>query len=119
MCPSKPDVDPLRVPELVEDGIEVEVDPDWRLVENAIVAKHPRDVQENVGHRASVRPEEGLRPEREAGEVPAGLAVRLGRVDEPDVVAELLETEDELQHGPRRPALVRIGGDHAGDEDSS
>ena len=63
--------------------------------------------------------EEGLRPEREAQEVPAGLAVRLGRVDEPDVVAELLETEDVLQHGPRRPALVRIGGDHAGDEDSS
>ena len=110
-------VHPLRVPQLVERRVEVEVDPDRSPLEDTLVAEHPRDVQEQVGNRAAVRPEERPRAEVEPGEVGSRLGARLGRVDQPHLVTELLEAEHVLEHRPGRPALVRIGRDHACDED--
>jgi hypothetical protein len=113
----EPHVHPLQVPELVEDRVEVEVDPDRRSVEDALVAEHPGDVQEQVGHRPGVRPEERLWPEIELGKVRTCIAARLGRIDDPDFVSELLEPPDVLEHRPGGAALTWVGGDHARDQD--
>src|SRR5262245_50782804 len=42
---------------------------------------------------------------------------RLDRLDEPDVVPEPAEPEQELKDRPGGPALVRVAGQHAAKED--
>ena len=50
MCvPREPNVDPVVVPELIERGVEVEVNPAPDRLRQARIAKHAADVDEDVG----------------------------------------------------------------------
>src|SRR5205085_5593001 len=111
------DVDPLQVPELVEDRVEVEVDADRCAAEDSLVAEHPGDVQQHVWNGTAVAPEEGARTEAQALEVAGRLARWFRGVHDPYLVAELLQAVDVLEDSRGRAALVRIRGDHSGDED--
>src|SRR5207237_5575609 len=94
-----------------------------------------RDVQENVGRArktcqllgrradSALGGEEGcatFQPERphEAPEIEVRLRLQaLCRLDEVDVVPEPRKADHVLEHRPRGAALVRIAGDHPGDQD--
>ena len=131
-------VDSLGVPKLVEDGVEVEVNPGQDRLAELLVTKHSRHVDEEVcsagplaqprvRHAGAVAParleERGiaLQPVRgdhclEVADVLRG--ERVNRLDEEDVVAEPAEAEQVLEDGPGGAPVVRHACKHAAEDDS-
>jgi peptidoglycan/xylan/chitin deacetylase (PgdA/CDA1 family) len=139
-------VDPGRVPELVVPGVDVHVDADAHGLEKLLVGEDPVDVHEEVaGFRGRQEVVVG-RPERvlpvhehrrlpleselahHVGEVPRVHGLGEGRASgeevppgdglgDVDVVPQPAQAEGVLEHGPGRPALPGVRGEHAAQED--
>ena len=124
------------MPELVEGGVEIEVDPCLDRLDQPRVAEHAAHVDEEirvpgevdeplvgdadrlVGSRnqkgGAVAEVEGIDNVAEVGD---GLRLRrLHGLDENDLVAQPREAEHVLEHRPGRPAVSGHARDHARDE---
>jgi len=140
-------VDATAVPRLIESGIEIEVDAPVDRLEEHRVFQHPGHVDEDIRftdetakrrvthtdglgrpfeqQRSGSRQAERAHDAKEAARRVASRERRADRtklrrgyrLDEADIVAEMLEAEDVLEHGPRGAALCCIGGKHAREHD--
>jgi hypothetical protein len=112
--PIEADVLTLYVPELVEDGVEVEVDADRRPLEDLLVPQHSGDVDEHVvvtaGRIESERPAQVAEVRFSRGSAHPG-------IHHGHLIAQSLEPEHVLEHGPCRATLVWVSREHARDQD--